>query len=126
MMPATSDGDRDPRVDEAAQRYIDAIAPGYRALFDRLHRVVLTAYPDATVVISYRIPTYKVGGRKLYVGAWKHGLSVYGWPQGQDGGFTDRYPELKTSKGTIRLRPQDAAGIPDDDLRDLARAALER
>jgi uncharacterized protein YdhG (YjbR/CyaY superfamily) len=77
------------------------------------------------VVISYRIPTYKFGGRRLHVGAWKHGLSVYGSARGQDGGFTARYPDLKTSRGTIQLRPEDAAGIPDDDLRDLVRAALE-
>jgi uncharacterized protein YdhG (YjbR/CyaY superfamily) len=113
-------------VDEQVQRYIDEIAPANRPLFDRLHRLILAAYPDATVGISYRIPTYRVGGRRLYVGAWRPGLSVYGWPQGQDGGFADRHPALRTSKGTIRLRPQDAAGIPDEDLRDLVRAALER
>jgi uncharacterized protein YdhG (YjbR/CyaY superfamily) len=124
-MTGTSDRDRGGRVDEAVQRYIDAIASANRALFDRLHRLILTAYPDATVVISYRIPTYKFGGRRLHVGAWKHGLSVYGSARGQDGGFTARYPDLKTSRGTIQLRPEDAAGIPDDDLRDLVRAALE-
>ena len=68
-------------------------------------------YPDAAVVISYRIPTYKVGRRRLYIGAWQHGLSVYGWPQERDD-FITRHPELKSSKGTIRLSPQDAAGLP--------------
>jgi len=34
-------------------------------------------------------------------------------------------PALKTSKGTIQLRPDDAAGIPDAEPRDLVRAALE-
>src|ERR1700685_2829355 len=118
-MVATSKHDRDGRVDEAAQRYIDAIAPGNRPLFDRLHRLILTAYPEANVVISYRIPTYKVGGRSLHVGAWKHGLSVYGSARGQDGGFTARYPDLKTSKGTVQLRPGGAAGLPAAALRAL-------
>jgi len=40
-------------------------------------------------------------------------------------GFVDRHPELKTSKGTIRLRPQDAAAIADDELLGLVGAALE-
>ena len=124
MLPTAND-DRDGRVDEAVQRYIDAIAPGNRPLFDRLHRLILTAYPDATVVISYRIPTYKVGGRRLHVGAWKHGLSVYGWPQERAAGFISRHPGLKTGKGTIQVRPEDAADIPDDEFRDLVRAALE-
>jgi uncharacterized protein YdhG (YjbR/CyaY superfamily) len=113
-------------TDDAVRRYVDAIAPEHRPLFDRIHRLVLEAHPDAAVVLSYQIPTYKVGRRRLFVGAWKHGVSVYGWQEGRDGGFAARHPELRTSKGTIRLRPEDAAGIPDDELRDLVRAALDR
>jgi len=71
------------------------------------------------------IPTYKVGNRRLYVGAWKHGLSIYGWQQGRDDAFTSRHPALKTSKGTLQLRPEDAAAIPDCEISDLVRAALD-
>ena len=35
--------------------------------------------------------------------------------------YTVRQPALATGKGTIRLRPEDAAGIPDDELGDLQR-----
>jgi hypothetical protein len=110
---------------EAVQSYIDGVDPAHRPLFDRVHRLIMTAHPDADVVLSYQIPTYKVGRRQLYVGAWQHGISIYGWQQGNDGGFTERHPELKTSKGTIRLRPQDAAAIADDELLGLIGAALE-
>jgi hypothetical protein len=112
-------------MDDAVQEYIDAIAPRHRPLFDRIHRLILEVHPEATVVLSYQIPTYKVGRRRLFVGVWNHGVSVYGWQQGRDGGFTARHPELKTSTGTIRLRPDDAAAIGDDELRELARAALD-
>jgi uncharacterized protein YdhG (YjbR/CyaY superfamily) len=112
-------------VDEAVRDYIDAIPSGHRPLFDRLHRLVLAAYPDAAVVLSYKMPTYKVGSCRLHVGAWKHGISIYGWQEGHDAGFTDRHPELKTSTGTIRLRPEDAAAIPDQELSDLVRSALD-
>lgn len=114
-----------PEIDKAVQGYIDAIAPEHRPLFDRLHRLILAAHPEAAVVLSYRMPTYKVGNRRLYVGVWKHGVSIYGWQQGRDAGFLARHPGLKTSKGTIQLLPEDAAAIPDDELRDLARAALD-
>src|ERR1700704_5567256 len=99
--------------------------PEHRPLFDRLHRLVLEVHPEATVMLSYQMPTYKVGRQRLFLGAWKHGVSIYGWDQGSDAGFIARHPGLKTSKGTIRLRPEDAAGIPDDELRDLVRAALD-
>jgi uncharacterized protein YdhG (YjbR/CyaY superfamily) len=112
-------------MDEAVQGYIDRIAPEHRPMFDRLHRLILAVHPDAAVVLSYNIPTYKVGNRRLFVGVWKHGLSIYGWQQGRDDAFTSRHPELKTSKGTLQLRPEDAAAIPDDELSDLVRVALD-
>jgi uncharacterized protein YdhG (YjbR/CyaY superfamily) len=111
-------------MDDAVRAYIDAIAPEHRPLFDRLHRLVLEARPEAAVVLSYQMPTYKVGRQRLFLAVWSHGVSIYGWQQGRDAGFTARHPELKTSKGTIRLRPETAAAIDDDELRDLARAAL--
>ena len=112
-------------MDDAVRSYIDAIPAGHRPLFDRLHRLILAAYPDAAVVLSYKMPAYRVGSCRLYVGAWQHGVSIYGWQQGRDAGFTARHPELQSSTGTIRLRPEDAAGIPDEELRDLVRSALE-
>jgi uncharacterized protein YdhG (YjbR/CyaY superfamily) len=113
-------------MDDAAQDYIDAIPAEHRPLFDRVHRLILEVHPDAEVAISYGIPTYKVDRSRLYVGSWKHGISLYGWGQDRDGGFIDRHPELRTGKGTIRLRLEDAADISDDELRGLARAALTR
>jgi len=112
-------------VDEAVQEYLEAIDPEFRPLFDRIHGLVMIAYPDAALVLSYAMPTYKVGKRRLHVGAWKHGLSLYGWPQDRVSDFTARHPSLQTSKGTIQLRPQDAAGISDEELGGLVSAALE-
>ena len=112
-------------MDEAVQSYIDGIDPAHRPLFDQIHELVMAAHPEATVVLSYRMPTYQVGQRRLYVGAWQHGISLYGWRQGGDGGFTERHPELRSGQGTIRLRPQDAAALADGELLALVRAALD-
>ncbi len=108
----------------AVRAYIDAIPPEHRPLFDRLHELIVTAHPGAELTLSYRMPTYRAGKRRLFVGAWRHGISIYGWQQDRDGGFSARHPELVTSKGTIQLRPGDAAGISDDEFIGLARAAL--
>jgi uncharacterized protein YdhG (YjbR/CyaY superfamily) len=113
------------RVDEAVQAYIDGIAAEHRPLFDRLHALILDVHPDADVVLSYDMPTYKVGRRRLFLAAWHHGVSMYGWPQDHDAGFIARHPALKSGKSTIRLRSEDAADIPDDEFRDLVRAALQ-
>ena len=129
-MPETAErrargrAERTPPADQAVRDYINAIIPEHRPLFDRLHRLILEAQPAATVGLSYKIPAYKAGARRLYVGAWQHGVSIYGWGEDRDGGFSARHPELRSGRGTIRLRPEDAARITDDELRDLTRAAL--
>ena len=111
-------------MDETVRDYIDGIDQVNRPLFDRVHQLILAAYPDVVVAISYQIPTYRVGRRRLHVGAWQHGVSIYGWPQGSEAGFVARHPALRTSKGTIRLRPQDAADVSDDELLELVHGAL--
>jgi uncharacterized protein YdhG (YjbR/CyaY superfamily) len=113
-------------MDEKVRAYIDAVGPETRPVFDRIHRLIIETYPDAGLKLSYQIPTFTVGGHRLFVGAWKHGLSIYGWDQGRDAGFLGRHPELKTSRGTIQLRPDQAPQISDDELRALIRAALDR
>lgn len=111
--------------DEAVRQYIGGIDPGSRPLFERLQGLIMATAPDAVVVLSYGMPTYKVGRRRLHLGVWKHGISLYGWPQERAAGFISRHPELRASKGTIQLRPQDADGLGDDELLGLIRVSLE-
>ncbi|MGW4247463.1 DUF1801 domain-containing protein [Nocardia sp. NPDC004722] len=110
-------------MDDAVGRYREGIAPAQRALFDRLHRLILDTCPEAEVAMAYDMPVYRVGKRRLHIGSWKHGLSVYVAP-GRDGGFSARHPELASGKSTIKLEAGSAAGISDAEFRDLVRAAL--
>ncbi len=113
------------RVDRDVQAYIEALDPARRPLFDRLHTLVLAEHPDAQVVLSYGMPAYRVGRRRLNLGVWKHGVSVYGWRSDRDGGFVARHPTLASGKGTIRISPAAAAEIRDEELRALLGGALE-
>ena len=110
-------------LNEGVRRYRDEMDSEHRPLLDRLHQLIRATCPDAEVTLSYGMPTYRIGRRRLNVGAWKHGLSLYVSPN-RDGGFSARHPELAAGKGTIKLRPQDAAGITDAELQELVRAAL--
>jgi uncharacterized protein YdhG (YjbR/CyaY superfamily) len=110
----------DPQVAE----YVAKIPSEHRRLFDRVHRLILEACPDADVVLSYKMPTYRLGECRLHVAAWAHGVSIYGWKARGDGGFTSRHPQMKTSTGTIQLRTDQAVVVADDEIRGLARAAL--
>ncbi len=111
-------------MSDLVQDYIAGITPPMRPLFDRMHGLILGLHPDAELLLSYAIPTYKVGDRRIYVGAWKRWVSLYGWEEGRDGGFVERHPHLSSGRGTIRLLPEDAETIPDSELRALLRGAL--
>lgn len=111
-------------MDQQVNAYIDAVDAEYRPLFDHVFGLILEACPDAEVVISYKMPTFKRGKRKLHLAAWSHGVSLYGWPEGGDAGFADRHPRLRSGVRTLRIRPQDAQDIADEEFRAFARAAL--
>ncbi len=103
--------------------YRDAIDSEHQPTFDRLHRLIMATFPDAEVALSYGMPTYRIGRRRLSIGVWKHGLSLYISPN-RDGGFSARHPELAAGKGTIKLGPADATRIPDAEWQELVRAAV--
>ena len=109
---------------DRVQEYIEAIPPGHRPLFDRVSKLILKEFPQASVALSYGMPTYRVEKRRLHIGVWQHGISIYGWGTDRDGGFSSRHPTLISGKATIRLRATDLAAITDDELRALIRAAL--
>ena len=109
---------------DRVQEYIEAIPPGHRPLFDRVSGLILKEFPQVSVALSYGMPTYRVEKRRLHIGVWQHGISIYGWGTDRDGGFSSRHPTLISGKATIRLRSTDMAAVTDDELRALIRAAL--
>ena len=112
------------RMDADVQTWIDGIAPEHRPLFDRVHRLILGACPEATVGLSYGMPTYRVGARRLHVGVWRHGVSLYGWDADAGADLLSRHPRLLSGKGTLRLRSGEAADVTDDELTALVRTSL--
>jgi hypothetical protein len=76
------------------------------------------------MILSYAMPTFVVGTRRLHVGVWRHGLSFYGWEAGRDGGFVGRHPHLDNGRGTLKLPVGEAALIDDTELRAFLTAAL--
>ena len=85
-------------MDEGVQAYIGALDPARRSLFGRLHALVLATHPEAEVSLAYNMPVYRVGSRRLSLGAWKHGVSVYGFRKDNDGGFVARHPDLASGR----------------------------
>jgi uncharacterized protein YdhG (YjbR/CyaY superfamily) len=110
-------------VDASVQRYINAVPAKQRPLFDRLHSLILELYPDADVVTSYQIPTYKARGGRVSLGLWKDGVSLYTTGPEYVECFRSKHPTIKTGKASINFRLTDE--LPEDDVREVVERAIE-
>lgn len=113
MKPAPKD------VDE----YIENASKDSQTVLRELRRVVREAAPDATERISYGMPSYIKGRRRVYFGVAKTHIGLYGI----SAPVLDRYREEVSpyvgEKGTVRL-PLDEA-LPVGLVRKLVRARME-
>jgi uncharacterized protein YdhG (YjbR/CyaY superfamily) len=108
-------------MDPEVQSYIDAIPERQRGLFDRLQGLILELYPNAEIKISYRIPSYKVGRRRVYLGLWKGGVSLHAISVAD---FKQQHPSIKTGRGSLNFKLTDE--VPEGDVREVIRRALDQ
>lgn len=111
-------------MDAAAKTYIEGIDPENRPLFDRIDRLIVGEFPDVEVGIAYQMPVYRRAGRSVNVGAWKHGVSFYGWGGDEGLSILQRHPELSSGKGTLRIPRRIADEVSDAELLEVIRRAL--
>jgi uncharacterized protein YdhG (YjbR/CyaY superfamily) len=104
-----------PTVDD----YIDNQPAQTQERLRELRHIIQTAVPNATEIISYGIPTYKLEGRIVSIGAAKRHCALYGTPQDV---FADELRGYKTRKGTVQF-PLDRP-VPEALVRKLVQAKL--
>jgi len=74
----------DPSSD-AVDSYLERVPETGRAFFLEVRELVLRHAPDATVTMSYNMPTFLVDGhRLLHVSAWTEHLAIYPLPPAED------------------------------------------
>ena len=106
-------------MDLAVQQYIEAIPATHRPLFDRLQALILDLYPTAEIVISYKIPTFKVGRKRVYLGLWKEGVSLHAVSVDD---FKQKHPTIKTGRGSLNFKITDE--VPGEDVQVVIKQAI--
>jgi uncharacterized protein YdhG (YjbR/CyaY superfamily) len=90
---------------KSVDEYIASQPEAARPVLQEVRRAIRAALPDATEVISYQIPAYRLpGGTALYFAGWKEHYSLY--PLG--GAIIEEFakelaPYEFNNKGTLRL-----------------------
>jgi uncharacterized protein YdhG (YjbR/CyaY superfamily) len=104
--------------------YIGSFPAEVRTVLEQVRETVRTAVPDADETISYDIPTITLDGRALlHFAGWKHHLSVYPAPTGDDD-LVRRLEPYRSGKGTLKFKLSQP--IPYDLIGQLATRYRER
>jgi uncharacterized protein YdhG (YjbR/CyaY superfamily) len=83
--------------------YISSFPADVQVILEQVRRTIHHAVPGADETISYQIPTITLGGRYLvYFAGWKHHLSVYPVPAGDDAFERDIAP-YRAGRGTVKF-----------------------
>lgn len=83
--------------------YIAGQPAGVQAVLEEIRRTVHESVPGAGEMISYDIPTITLDGHYVvYFAAWKHHISIYPVPRGNDILNAELEPYL-AGKGTLKF-----------------------
>ncbi len=83
--------------------YINTFPEDVQSILEQVRRTVRHAASGADETISYQMPTLTLDGRDLvYFAAWKHHISLYPVPTG-DEAFARELAPYRAAKGTVRF-----------------------
>ena len=84
--------------------YMAQLPDDRRAVMQQLRSTIRLPTPDATEVISYNMPAFRLGGRFLVsYEAFKHHYSLFPWSEGMVEELGDEIKPYAVGKGTIRF-----------------------
>jgi uncharacterized protein YdhG (YjbR/CyaY superfamily) len=105
------------------QRYIDAVPEERKPLFLKLQALILGLYPNAEVLMWYRMPSYRVKPGWVALANQKHYVSLDTNGEHHIAEFKAEYPRIKTGTGGINLKVTDQ--FPVAALKKVIRHAIE-
>ena len=103
--------------------YVHSIPTQRLDRFLSIHNLILKLYPDATVDMSYKMPTYRVGDGWVALANQKNYISLYTCSETHLESYKQKHPQQKTGKGCINFRARDEIQL--DDLETVIKHAIE-
>jgi uncharacterized protein YdhG (YjbR/CyaY superfamily) len=103
--------------------YLAAVPESRRLLLDTMHSLIIRLYPEASVDMRYKMPTYHVGDGWVAIANQKNYVSLYTCGAHHLAQFRKKHPKIKTGKGCINFKPTDE--LPMTDVEAVVRHAIE-
>ena len=112
---------------DAVAHYLASTSDAGRAAYGALREIVLRHEPGATETLSYKMPTFVVGGvRLMHVSAWKAHLAIYPLPDERDLDPEASAAMAARSSGASTLKLPYKDPFPTDLVDAVVRAHLAR
>jgi uncharacterized protein YdhG (YjbR/CyaY superfamily) len=89
-----------PQKPSTVDEYIANQPAQVQSRLRELRSIIHSAVPNAEEVISYGLPTFKLEGRIVSIGAAKHHCALYGTPMDL---FAEDLRGFRTLKGTVQF-----------------------
>jgi uncharacterized protein YdhG (YjbR/CyaY superfamily) len=106
----------------SVEEYIGSFPADVQPVLEQVRRAILDAVPGAGETISYQIPTITLSGRPLlYFAGWKHHISVYPAPGG-DEALERRLAPYRSAKATLKFPLSQP--VPYDLIAQVAKLSL--
>jgi uncharacterized protein YdhG (YjbR/CyaY superfamily) len=86
--------------------YLASLRPDYRAALQKLRRTIKAAAPEATEVISYRMPAFRYFGMLVYYAAFEDHCSLFVASAAVRRKFARELKPYASGKGTLRFTPE--------------------
>ena len=102
--------------------YIKACPEDVQIILEKVRRTIRKAAPEATEVISYQMPAFKLNGILVYFAAHKSHIGFYPTSSGIEA-FNEELSRYKWSKGAVQF-PLDKP-IPYDLVEKIVRFRLK-
>ncbi|MEX0289390.1 MAG: iron chaperone [Flavobacteriaceae bacterium] len=103
-------------------RYLDSVPDDRKARVLSLHEAIVDEFPDATVDMKYKMPTYSFNDGWVAIANQKNYVSLYTCGYHHISEFKEKYPKIKTGKGCINFKDSDL--LPLDEIRQVVRHAI--
>ena len=105
------------------KNYISSLPSERKDRFQSIHTMIVELYPNATIDMKYKMPTYQIGEGWVAIANQKNYVSLYTCGYHHIEKFKVKHPKINTGKGCIRFKDRDP--LPLKDLQSVVKHAIE-
>ncbi|WP_051686993.1 DUF1801 domain-containing protein [Microbulbifer sp. HZ11] len=110
-------------IPQLLAEYVSQLSTWRSERLQKLHNLIVANFPDTSLSMKYRMPTYALGDGWVALASQQSYLSLYTCAREHIQPYLDRHPSVKCGTGCLNFRDSD--DIAFEDLRPVIASALK-